>query len=134
MSRVLVIDDESIVGVILRLAFDARGHETVVAEDGRIGIAMVRAEHPDAIVLDLMMPGLSGYDVLGVLRTLPTWEEVPVLVLTAVTLSRELERCLSGGADAVMTKPFDPRDVADAVDSLLEDSRSAQRSIRRRTG
>jgi DNA-binding response OmpR family regulator len=134
MSRVLVIDDESIVGVILRLAFDARGHETVVAEDGRIGIAMVRAEHPDAIVLDLMMPGLSGYDVLGVLRDATDMEEVPVLVLTAVTLSRELERCLSGGADAVMTKPFDPRDVADAVDSLLEDSRSAQRSIRRRTG
>lgn len=134
MSRVLVIDDESIVGVILRLAFDARGHETVVAEDGRIGIAMVRAEHPDAIVLDLMMPGLSGYDVLGVLRDATDMEEVPVLVLTAVTLSRELERCLSGGADAVMTKPFDPRDVADAFDSLLEDSRSAQRSIRRRTG
>lgn len=134
MSRVLVIDDESIVGVILRLAFDARGHETVVAEDGRIGIAMVRAEHPDAIVLDLMMPGLGGYDVLGVLRDSTDMEEVPVLVLTAVTLSRELERCLSGGADAVMTKPFDPRDVADAVGSLLEDSRSAQRSIRRRTG
>lgn len=130
MSRVLVIDDESIVGVILRLAFDARGHETVVAEDARIGIALVRAEHPDAIVLDLMMPGLSGYDVLGVVRDATDMEQVPVLVLTAVTLSRELERCLSGGADAVMTKPFDPRDVADTVDSLLSARTPARPSPR----
>lgn len=130
MSRVLVIDDESIVGVILRLAFDARGHETVVAEDGRIGIALVRAENPDAIVLDLMMPGLSGYDVLGVIRDATDMEQVPVLVLTAVTLSRELERCLSGGADAVMTKPFDPRDVADAVDTLLSARAPARPSPR----
>ncbi len=68
MSRVLVIDDESIVGVILRYAFDEKGHETVVASDGRAGIEMARAEHPDAIVLDLMMPGVNGYDVLGAFR------------------------------------------------------------------
>ena len=68
MSRVLVVDDESIIGVILRHAFDARGHETAVAGDGRTGIEMARAECPDAIVLDLMMPGLNGYDVLSALR------------------------------------------------------------------
>jgi CheY-like chemotaxis protein len=119
VSRVLVIDDESVVGVILRLAFDARGHETVVAEDGRIGIAMVRAEHPDAIVLDLMMPRVNGYDVLDALRGADQMDDVPVIVLTAVTLSRERDRCLSEGAAAVITKPFDPADVVDALDDLL---------------
>jgi DNA-binding response OmpR family regulator len=125
MSRVLVIDDESVVGVILRLAFEAKGHETVVAEDGRSGIDKARAEHPDAIVLDLMMPAVNGYDVLEALRHDPVIEEVPILVLTAVTLSRERERCLSEGADEVMTKPFDPRDVANAVDDLLSMRTSA---------
>jgi CheY-like chemotaxis protein len=119
MSRVLVIDDESVVGVILRMAFEANGHETLVAESGRSGIEKARAEHPDAIVLDLMMPAVNGYDVLEELRDDPVIEEVPILVLTAVTLSRERDRCISEGADAVMTKPFDPRDVADAVDELL---------------
>ena len=119
MSRVLVIDDESIVGVILRLALDAKGHETVVAEDGKTGIEMARAERPDAIVLDLMMPGVNGFDLLGAFHQSAELDEVPVLVLTAVTLSRAHERCLSEGANAVMTKPFDPGDVADAVDSLL---------------
>jgi DNA-binding response OmpR family regulator len=119
MSRVLVVDDEPIIGVILRLAFDAKGHETVLAEDGRTGIQMATDEHPDAIVLDLMMPGVNGYDVLRDVRHSDRLGDVPVLVLTAVTLSRDRERCLSEGADAVMTKPFDPRDVADAVEALL---------------
>ena len=123
MSRVLVIDDESTVGVVLRLAFDAEGHETVVAEDGRTGIELALAEHPDAIVLDLMMPRVNGYDVLDALREADGMQEVPVLVLTAVALSSERERCLSAGADAVMTKPFDPRDVVEALDDLLITSR-----------
>ena len=93
--------------------------ETVVARDGRTGIGMAMAEHPDAIVLDLMMPGVNGFDLLGAFHQSAELDEVPVLVLTAVTLSRAHERCLSEGANAVMTKPFDPGDVADAVDSLL---------------
>ena len=123
MSRVLVIDDESTVGLVLRLAFDAEGHETVVAEDGRTGNELALAEHPDAIVLDLMMPRVNGYDVLDALRDADGMQEVPVLVLTAVALSSERERCLSAGADAVMTKPFDPRDVVEALDDLLITSR-----------
>jgi DNA-binding response OmpR family regulator len=119
MSRILVIDDESIIGLILRHAFDAKGHETVVARDGRTGLEMAKAEHPDAIVLDLMMPGLNGYDVLSALHDTAELKGIPVLVLTAVTLSSDRERCLSEGADAVLTKPFDPRDVTEAVDALL---------------
>jgi two-component system alkaline phosphatase synthesis response regulator PhoP len=118
MSRVLVIDDETTVGLILRLALDAKGHDTVVAEDGRSGIELALTEHPDAIVLDLMMPRVNGYDVLDALRD-EGMDGVPVLVLTAVTLSRERDRCLSGGADVVITKPFDPADVVDALDDLL---------------
>jgi DNA-binding response OmpR family regulator len=119
MSRVLVIDDETVVGTILRYAFEVKGHETVVADGGRNGIDLARSEHPDAIVLDLMMPSINGYDVLGVLRDDEATKQVPILVLTAVTMLRERDRCLSEGADMFMTKPFDPRDVATAVDALL---------------
>jgi DNA-binding response OmpR family regulator len=119
MSRVLVIDDETVVGTILRYAFEAKGHQTVVADGGRSGIDMARTEHPDAIVLDLMMPAVTGHDVLGVLRDDDATRRTPILVLTAVTMSREKDLCLSEGADLVMTKPFDPRDVANAVEDLL---------------
>jgi CheY-like chemotaxis protein len=129
MARVLVIDDEPTVGLILRMALGVKGHETIVAEDGRKGIEIALAVHPDVIVLDLMMPGFDGYEVLGGLRNAAELAAVPVLVLTAATLSAQLERCFSEGADAVMTKPFDPLDVADAIDSLL----SAQPGIRHRS-
>ena len=119
MSCVLVIDDEPVVGTILRYALEAEGHETVTADGGRAGIDMARSEHPDVIVLDLMMPAVNGYDVLEVLRDEDATRRVPILILTAVTMSRERDRCLSEGADMVMTKPFDPRDVAQAVDALL---------------
>lgn len=119
MSRVLVIDDETVVGTILRYAFDVDGHETVVAGDGPTGIEMARSEQPDIIVLDLMMPEVTGYDVLEVLRDDDRTKDLPIVVLTAVTMQRERDRCLSKGADAVMIKPFDPREVARAVGELL---------------
>jgi DNA-binding response OmpR family regulator len=119
MSRVLVIDDETIVGTILGYAFAVDGHETIVAESGTTGIELAHAERPDVIVLDLMMPAVNGYDVLHLLRSNDATKDVPILVLTAVTMSRDRNRCLSEGADAFMTKPFDPREVASTVDSLL---------------
>lgn len=125
MARVLVIDDESIVGVILRYAFEAKGHETVTASGGLVGIDLAREEHPDAIVLDLMMPAVNGHDVLEALRDDRETQAVPILVLTAATLSRERQRCFSEGADVVMTKPFDPGDVASAVEDLLSQRTSA---------
>ena len=119
MSRVLVIDDETVVGTILRYAFEANGHQTVYADGGERGLDMARSEHPDAIVLDLMMPSLNGYDVLEILRSSEATRDVPILVLTAVTMSKDRERCLDSGADMVMIKPIDPRDVAAAVEALL---------------
>ena len=119
MSRVLVIDDETVVGTILRYAFHGQDHQIIVADGGRAGIEVARAERPDVIVLDLMMPSVNGYDVLAVLREDEGTRRVPILVLTAVTMSKERERALKNGADMVMTKPFDPQDVADAVYALL---------------
>ena len=119
MSRVLVIDDETVVGTILRYAFQVDGHETVVAGDGISGIEMAHSEHPDIIVLDLMMPDVTGYEVLEILRDDAETKELPIVVLTAVTMQRERDACMARGADAVMIKPFDPREVARAVEALL---------------
>jgi two-component system alkaline phosphatase synthesis response regulator PhoP len=119
MSRVLVIDDETVIGTILRYAFDVDGHQTLVAGDGSTGIEMARSEHPDVIVLDLMMQDVSGYDVLEVLREEEGTKDLPIVILTAVTMQRERDRCLAKGADVVLIKPFDPREVAEAVVALL---------------
>src|SRR2546430_11659971 len=116
VARVLVIDDEDVIGAVLRYAFLEQGHETLVAEGGRRGIERALLERPDAIVLDLMMPGVTGHDVLAALRDDAAEDDVPILVLTAVTQIRERERCLAEGADKGRTKPFDPREVASVAD------------------
>jgi two-component system phosphate regulon response regulator PhoB len=115
----LVIDDESIVATILDYAFRPLGHETIGADGGQAGVELARTGHPDAIVLDLMMPSKSGLDVLEELRHDETTRELPIVVLTAVVLSEEHRRCMAAGANLVLTKPFDPQDVAVAVDGLL---------------
>ena len=116
MARVLVIDDEDIIGTILSIALPH--HAVVSAHDGREGLEVVEAAEPDVIVLDLMMPVLDGYAVLKVLRDYLN-VSTPILVLTAVGNRDDLGTCLAAGADQVMTKPFDPRTVATAIDDLL---------------
>jgi len=116
MARVLVIDDEDIIGTVLSIALPH--HAVVSACDGREGLTLVEAAEPDVIVLDLMMPVLDGYTVLKVLRD-DLHLRTPILVLTAVGNRDDLGTCLTAGASQVMTKPFDPRTVATAIDVLL---------------
>src|SRR5204863_8974505 len=82
VSRVLVIDDEEVIGAVLRYAFLDKGHDTLVAEGGLTGIDRARTEHPDAIVLDLLMPEVPGHEVLEALRDDAATRNVPILVLT----------------------------------------------------
>ena len=105
----------------------------IAADGGESGIRTALDEHPDAIVLDLMMPEVNGIDVIDTLRQDDATREVPILVLTAVTMSREHVECMKAGADQVLTKPFDPQDVADAVEDLLSPSHSAAWSCPRRS-
>jgi CheY-like chemotaxis protein len=116
VARVLVIDDEDIIGTILAIALPH--HAVVAAHDGQEGLTLVEAADPDVIVLDLMMPILDGYAVLKVLRD-DLHLRTPILVLTAVGNRDDLGTCLAAGASQVMTKPFDPRTVASAIDELL---------------
>jgi CheY-like chemotaxis protein len=119
MARVLVIDDEPSVRHIVRFSLEAHGHEVITAEDGQRGVAMARRQHPDVIVLDLMMPVMDGHMVLDALRSDASTEHVPTVVLTAVAQASTRERCTEQGAAAVMTKPFDPGELVRQVGAVV---------------
>jgi CheY-like chemotaxis protein len=119
VARVLVIDDEPDVRWLLRLSLERIGHEVLLAEDGLRGVAMAQRQHPDAMVLDLMMPVMDGYGVLDALAKDGRTSEVPVLVLTAKAIPSEEERVTHAGARRFVTKPFDPLDLARELDLLL---------------
>src|SRR5438093_2062462 len=122
MARVLVIDDEPDVRWLLRLSLERVGHEVLLAEDGLRGVAMAQRQHPDAIILDLMMPVMDGYGVLDALGKDDRTSAVPVLVLTAKAIPSEEDRVTQAGARRFVAKPFDPADLADELDRLLRAS------------
>ena len=119
MGRVLVVDDEPDVLLLCRLNLQQRGHELLEAADGSTALEIARDRHPDVIVLDLMLPGISGYDVLEELQRDAETTDIPVLVLTAKSLRADRERSHGLGASAFLTKPFLPNELCEMVDSLV---------------
>jgi CheY-like chemotaxis protein len=122
MARVLVIDDEPDVCWLIRVSLERAGHEVLVAEDGLRGVALAMKQHPEVIVLDLMMPVMDGYGVLAELAKDPRTADVPVMVLSARAIPEEAERATRAGAQRFLEKPFDPDDLAAELADLLRAS------------
>jgi CheY-like chemotaxis protein len=95
-GRVLVVDDDEIAGIQISSAFDDAGYQTTVARSGAEALTRVREAVPDAVVLDIMMPGMDGFEVLRQLRSVPSTADVPVLILTAKELTSEEKTRLAG--------------------------------------
>jgi len=127
-GKVLIIDDEEDIRLLCRLNLEPTGMEVVEAGSGAGGLQAAFGDTPDAVVLDLMMPEMDGFEVLRILRADERTSEVPILVLTAKVGSLERSRCDSLGADAFFTKPFVPSDLAQQLDELIGRGRTAPRS------
>jgi DNA-binding response OmpR family regulator len=127
---VLVIDDEPDVLLLCRVNLEHAGHQVLVATDGEEGIALARAEHPDVIVLDIMLPQMDGYGVLEGLAGHEDTREVPVLLLSAMAGREDKVRGLRAGAVRYLTKPFTPDSLAGDV-QLLNSMTPEERTTRR---
>lgn len=112
--KVLVVDDEPEVCELVRVVLEADGHDVVTAPDGRAALDALADPAIGAVVLDVMMPGLGGVDVLGKVDG-----GLPVLILTALAEPDLERRCLAAGASAVMTKPFRVPALQAAVRALV---------------
>ena len=119
MGRILIIDDEPILRHSTRLLLEPFGHEVLEGSTGLSGVHLAQEEHPDLIVLDLMMPMMNGHEVLGVLAADEGTAPIPVVVLTAVLNPDVHAACIDEGAARVVTKPFDPDDFVEALGALI---------------
>jgi DNA-binding response OmpR family regulator len=119
-AQVLVVDDDATVSDVVRRYLERAGYEVTLAADGPAALAAAASSAPDLVVLDLMLPGMSGLDVC---RRLRERSDVPVVMLTA--LGEEVDRVVGFevGADDYVTKPFSPRELALRVQSVLRRSR-----------
>ena len=112
---VLVVEDEEALAIGVRDALDHAGYEVELAHDGVTGLERIRKMQPDLVVLDLMLPGMSGLEVLEALRR--DRQKVRVLILTALADEEDLLRGFEMGADDYMKKPFSPRELLARVEA-----------------
>jgi DNA-binding response OmpR family regulator len=118
--RVLVIDDEAPIRLLCRVNLEAEGIEVLEAADGRSGLDLARAEHPDVVLLDVMMPGLDGWRVAEELLEDDETRGIPIIFLTARAEFRDRARGLDIGGVDYVTKPFNPLELAPLVRDLLD--------------
>jgi DNA-binding response OmpR family regulator len=121
-NTVLICEDDPNLRTLVRLAL-GDGYRYFEAPDGQSALALARRTHPHLVVLDLMLPGRSGLDVLAELRSDDDLAKTPVLVISAWSDSDKA--ALEAGADRFVAKPFDPDELRDAAVALLEDDRDS---------
>ena len=119
-KKVLIADDEQNIVISLEFLMKREGFEVVVANDGEEAIRRIRADQPDLVLLDVMMPKKSGFEVCQEVKSDPALGGVRILMLTAKGRDTEVAKGLALGADAYMTKPFATRELVDKVRSMLE--------------
>lgn len=125
-ATILIVDDEPDVADLLKYHLQKAGYQTLVAGDGARALEIARRSRPEAIVLDLMLPGMSGIEVCRELRKNPSTAPLGVLMLTAKGQPIERIAGLETGADDYVTKPFSPKEVVLRVQALVRRSQAAR--------
>jgi CheY-like chemotaxis protein len=118
-STILVCDNEEVLRGLVRASLDGNGYTLVEARDGNEAVEQARLVQPDLILLDMMMPGQSGLEVLAEVRRDPKLRGIPVLMLTARAQVTDREAAELAGADRFLAKPFSPLELDSVVKELL---------------
>ena len=117
--HVLVVEDDPMVQRVLQLQLESRNYQVSTASDGAEGFAAAQADRPDVIILDLMMPKLSGFQVLKRIKTIEALAAIPVIILTASLDDLHRRKSLSHAADAYLTKPYAEAELHDCIESVV---------------
>lgn len=119
MATILVVDDEPDVIEIVRFRLEKDGHSILTAPDGQSGLAMAFGSHPDLMILDVMMPGIDGFEVLFQLKNNPRTQNLPIIMLTAKTDLSSISKGWGLDVDNYVTKPFNVDELAKTVKNVL---------------
>ncbi len=120
-KKILIVDDEQNIVTSLEFLMKREGFQVAVANDGEAALRKFAELRPDLVLLDVMMPKKSGYEVCQEIRANPEWQATKVIMLTAKGRETEMAKGLALGADAYMTKPFSNKDLIARVRKLLEE-------------
>ena len=119
-ATVLVVEDDPVILRLLEVNFELEGFAVLLAHDGAEGIEIARSEAPDLIVSDIMMPRMSGIELVETLKGDATTAGIPIILLSAKAQTSDLKAGMDAGADDYVTKPFEPLDLVERVNALLK--------------
>jgi len=119
-KRVLLVEDNKATIDVLEQALQYLGYDVRVATTGLEAVKMAVSELPDLVVMDIMLPKLDGFEATRRLRENPSTRDVPILAATAKTMPGDKERCLEAGCDAYIAKPFDYRELRNAINGAFK--------------
>ena len=118
-NKILIVDDEADLAETLKFRLETAGYEVNTAPDGQEGLKKARSELPDLIILDLMLPKLDGYRVCRMLKFDEKYKGIPIILFSARVQESDIKMGEEQGADAYITKPFDPKALLAKIDELL---------------
>ncbi len=121
-KKILVVEDDALIRELDRVNLEAAGFEVALATDGFEGLEMARTVNPDLIVLDIMLPKMDGFKVCRILKFDDKFKHIPILMLTARIQEVDKETGFKTGADAYMTKPYEPEELIKKINQILADS------------
>lgn len=118
MARVLVVDDDPVIRNLLQVNLELEGYQACLAVDGADALDQISTAHPDLVLLDVMMPGVDGWEVARRLKAEGATAAIPVVMLTARAMHTDVARGTDLGVDAYVTKPFDPEELLALIGRL----------------
>lgn len=121
MARVMAVDDDPVIRGLLEVNLEMEGHDVITAVDGQDAVEKARAELPDLILLDVMMPNVNGWQAAEALKRDPATREIPVVFLSARAMESDLRKGAELGVEHYVTKPFDPIELMELVSRLLKE-------------
>ncbi|MBN1870624.1 MAG: response regulator [Candidatus Omnitrophica bacterium] len=120
MPKILLVDDETQLITMVQMRLEANGYEVITASDGQEGLEKAKSESPDLIMMDVMMPKMDGYKACGLLKNDTRYAKIPIILFTARAQQDDQEVGKEVGADAYITKPFEPPVLLAKIKELLD--------------
>ncbi len=117
--EILIVEDDPDMLDMIQMTLDHWEYDSIVAKNGKEAVNMAASQLPDLVLLDIMMPGMDGFEAARLIRQNPKTHSIPILAVTAKVLYRDREECLKNGCNDYLSKPFTAEELASKIEKLL---------------
>jgi DNA-binding response OmpR family regulator len=118
-KKVLIVEDDPVVRDLLKLSLESEGYVVLVAPNGIKLMSMISVDHPDALILDIMLPWIDGYELCRTIKSRAELSSIPIIFISAKASRQDIDRGYACGADAYFTKPLELADLSSKIDELI---------------